>query len=400
LPIPSIKKTWSFFIVFLITLVTAFFVSSPEAYSEEGITWNRIRLLPGLSIMEKYSDNIFLSNKKRQNDSVTIISPQLSLDFSISPDNYINISYNGNYNLYRKSDNFKKDIHKTDAFWKWITPKGSLLKIGGSINFDSIQPYSLQDDHKDFAEKRLFGETVFEVSAFIDMGIAYDRAVQRFRKSTYKSDDFDRDSAILRFFYKRLPDITVTTEYSYSCQNNKDIAGPSTDMDSHVVLIGAQWDPLKKLYGHIKSGYYMVNSKSDIRSSGFAMDTDIGYRLTDIILLKLVAYRRAVTSIRAARESGAYYISTGGGLKVSYTGLNALVVTVNTLYKNNQFKQFSSDTDSKRKDNYFDVGLTVKYTVQKWFSFITNYHYRANNSTVDEEDYTENRIEAEFRFDL
>jgi hypothetical protein len=398
LHIPSIKITRSFFIVFLITLVTAFFVSSPEAHSEEGITWNCIRLLPGLSIMEKYSDNIFLSNKKRQNDAVTIISPQLSLDFSISPDNYVNVSYDGYYSLYRKADNFKKDIHKTDASWKWITPKGSILKIGAAMNFDSIQPYSLQDDHKDFVEMRLFGETAFEAGAFIDMGIAYDRTVQRFKKSLYNTDDFDRDTVTLRFAYKRLPDTTIVSEYSYFYQNNKDRSGPFKDLDAHVVLLGAQWDSSKKLHGHIKAGYYVVNSTSDTRSSGFAMDTDIGYRLTDVIVLNLVAYRRAVTSTRTARESGEYYISTGGGLKFSYSGLQALMLSANAQYKNNQFTQSSSEPGPTRKDDYFDLGVSATYDIQKWYSFITNYHYRVNNSSVDEETFTENRIEAQFRF--
>jgi len=386
------------FILILFAFLSNLVVFSSIALSDEGIIWNRFRFSPSLSISEKYSDNIYLSNDKKKNDSVTIISPQVAVDFAISPDNNLSIGYNGFYNLYRKLDNFKKEIHKVGAFWKWITPKGSLLKVGGSMNFDSIQPYSLQDDHKDFVEKRLFGETAFEVSTFIDMGMLYDHTVQRFKKSLYKSNDFDRDAMTFRIFYKRLTDITLITEYSYFYQNNKDSEGSSADLDSYVVLIGAQWDPSKKLYGHLKSGYYRVNSKSDIRSSGFAMDTDIGFRLTDIILLNLIVYRRVVTSVRAARESGEYYISTGGGLNVSYSGFNALVFTVNTLYKNNHFKQLISESDPKRKDDYFDVGLTVKYAIQKWFSFITNYHYRVNNSTADEEDYTENRIEAQLRF--
>jgi hypothetical protein len=357
-------------------------------------------LLPGLSIMEKYSDNIFLSNKKRQNDAVTIISPQLSLDFSISPDNNVNVSYNGYFSLYRKSDNFKKDIHKTDASWKWITPKGSILKIGAAMNFDSIQPYSLQDDHKDFVEKRLFGETAFEAGAFIDMGIAYDRTVQRFKKSLYNTDNFDRDTVTLRVAYKRLSDTTIVTEYSYFFQNNKDRSGPFTDLDAHVVLLGAQWDPSKKLYGHIKTGYYQIHAKSDLRSSGLAMDTDIGYRVTDIILLNLVGYRRAVTSTRTARESGEYYISTGGGLKVSYSGIQRLMLTLNAQYKKNHFKQPGSEPGPMRKDNYFDLGVGATYDIQKWCSFLANYHYRVNNSSIDEESFKEKRIEAQLRFAL
>jgi hypothetical protein len=322
------------------------------------------------------------------------------VDIAIGTDNNLSIGYNGFYNIYRETDNFKKEIHKVSAFWKWITPKGSLLKIGGLINLDSIQPYSLQDDHKDFVEKRLFGETALEMSAFIDMGISYERTVQRFKKSIYKSDDFDRDAVAFRLLYKRLTDITIITEYSYFYQNNQDNAGSDADLYSHIVLLGAQWDPSKRFYGHLKSGFYWVNSKSDIRSNGFAMDTDIGFRPTDIILLNLIAYRRAVTSVRAARESGEYYISTGGGLKVSYSGFNAIVITINTLYRNNRFQQFSAERDPKRKDDYFDAGIMLKYDVQKWFSFMTSYHYRVNDSTIDGEDYSENRIEAQFGFAL
>jgi hypothetical protein len=399
LPILSINITRSFPIVFLITLFLTFFVVSPTAHSEEGITWNRLRLQPALSITEKYSDNIFLSDKKTQNESITTISPQLLLEFAISPDNYVNMTYNGYYSLYRKMDNFKKDIHKTEASWKWITPKGSAMKIGASMNFDSIQPYSLHDDHKDFFEKRLFAEAGGEAGAFIDMGMAYDRTIQRFNKSLYNTDDFDRDTVTLKASYKRLPDMTIVSEYSYFHQNNKDRSKHFADLGSHVVFIGAQWDPSKKLYGHIKSGYYQIHSKS-LRSSGIAMDTDIGYRLTDIILLNLVGYRRAVTSTRTARESGAYYISTGAGLKVSYSGLQPLMLTANAQFKKNQFKQPGAEPGQTRKDDYFDLGVSATYDIQKWCSFITNYHYRVNNSSLDEESFTENRIEAQFRFTL
>jgi len=319
------------------------------------------------------------------------------MDFSISPDNYINVEYEGRYSLYGKSDNFKKYIHKTDASWKWTTQKGSVLDIGASINLDSIQPYSPQDNHKDFAEKKLFGETSFEVSPFLDMGISYDHTVRRFDKSIYEVDDFDRDTATLRLLYKRLTDITFTSEYAYFYENNKESL---PDLASHVVLIGASWDPSKRLSGYLKSGYYRVNAKGNTSSSGFAMDADVSYRLTDIILLDLVAFRRVVTSVRVAREPGAYYISTGGGLNVSYSGLDNLVFTISSLYRNNKFEAFSSGYEQGRKDNYFNVGLTVKYAIQKYISFITNYQYRINNSTIDNESYTENRIEAQFRFAL
>jgi hypothetical protein len=399
LPILSIKITRPFLIVFLITLSLAFLALSTTAHSEEGITWNRVRLQPALSVTEKYSDNIFLSHQKRLNESITTISPHLLLDFAISPDKYMNITYNGYYRLYRKTNNFKKDIHKTEASWKWITPKGSILKIGAAMNLDSIQPYSLHDEHKDFFEKRLFAEAGFEAGAFVDMGMAYDRTVQRFKKTRYNTDDFNRDTVTLKTSYKRLPDMTIVSEYSYFFQNSKDRSGLVADLGSHVVFIGAQWDPSKKLYGHIKSGYYQIHSKS-LRSSGLAMDTDIGYRLTDIILLNLVGYRRAVTSTRTARESGAYYISTGGGLKVSYSGLQTLVLTATVQYKKNKFKQPGAEPGPTRQDDYFDLGVGMAYNIREWCSFITNYHYRVNNSSVDEESFRENMIEAQLRFAL
>ena len=397
MPILFLRNKLPFLIALLSVHVLFFSVLSSTAHSEEGLTWNRFRLSPLLSITEKYSDNIYLSNRERQNDTVTSISPKLSMDFSISPDNYINVEYEGRYSLYGKSDNFKKYIHKTDASWKWTTQKGSVLDIGASINLDSIQPYSPQDNHKDFAEKKLFGETSFEVSPFLDMGISYDHTVRRFDKSIYEVDDFDRDTATLRLLYKRLTDITFTSEYAYFYENNKESL---PDLASHVVLIGALWDPSKRLSGYLKSGYYRVNAKGNTSSSGFAMDADVSYRLTDIILLDLVAFRRVVTSVRVAREPGAYYISTGGGLNVSYSGLDNLVFTISSLYRNNKFEAFSSGYEQGRKDNYFNVGLTVKYAIQKYISFITNYQYRINNSTIDNESYTENRIEAQFRFAL
>lgn len=381
-------------------IMTSGVICCSIAYAGEGFIWDRFRLLPVLNISEKYSDNIYLTDEERQHDAVTIISPQVSADLAIAPDNYIKMSYEGNFSLHSTSHNFKNDSHKAGASWEWMTSKGSLFKIGAAVNVDSMQPYSEDDSYKSFSEKKWFGETSLAVTMLTGIGVRYEYVRRDFAKSRYAADDFDRDSVTVQLFSKHLPDGMITGAYSYFHQNNGDVPGTESNVKSHIFLIGAEWDPSKRLHGHLKGGYYQIIAEDGGDSSGFAVDTNLGYRVTDATLLTLTASRRAVPSAQTARESGVYYRTTRGGLKVTYSGLKDLMCAVSTYYRRNDFTPFGTEPGTRRKDDYFDTGLSVRYAVQRWFSVMADYHHRVNQSTVDAEEYRENTIQLQVRFAL
>lgn len=384
----------------VVAIISSGVVSCSIAYADEGIIWDRFRLLPALNISEKHSDNIYLTAADRRQDAVTTLSPQVSLDFAIAPDNYLKMSYEGNFSLHSTAHNFKHDSHKAGASWEWMTAKGSLFKIGAALNVDSMQPYAEDDSYKSFTDNKWFGETILALTMLTGIGVSYEHMRRDFEKTRYSSDDYDRDSVTVQLSSKRLPDGMITAAYSYFHQDNKDVAVSYSDVDSHIFLIGAQWDPSNRLYGHLKGGYYRIMTEDGSDSSGFAVDTNLGYRVTDATLFTLTAFRKVAPSTQTARESGTYYTSTGGGLKMTYSGVKDLMCAVTAYYRHNEFTPFGTEPGTERKDDYFDAGLSMRYAVQRWISFVADYRHRVNYSSVDAEEYRENTIQFQVRFAL
>jgi len=279
------------------------------------------------------------------------------------------------------------------------TPKGSTFKLGGQANFDSIQPYSTRDTHKDFEENEAYADMLLSLAAFTDVGIRYGHLSRRFDDSIFNIDDFDRDTITLKVLYKKLPVTTPLIEYTFYHQNNNNLSKPFRDMDTNIFLVGMQWEPAAKLSGYLKGGYYQTELKNGDNSSGLSIDTNVAYRLTEATRISLLLFRRVVQSTRAARETGDYYISTGGDFSASYRRWEPLTMTMNVSYQNNKFKQ-KILLDENRTDNYYSAGINAKYSPRDWLSFGLTYQYRVNNTNFNAAEYRENRIQASVSFAL
>ena len=370
-----------------------------KGFSEEGLQWGRFRFLPSFSFSETYTDNVYLTHENERDDHVTVISPKLSLDFALAPRNYLTASYEGDFRFYAKSDNFKKDIHRTSFFWTLTTPKGSMIKLGVKADFNSFQPYSERDDHKDYEDKEAYADVLFPLGAFTEVGVRYSHLSKRFKDPLFDIDEFDRDSATLRIVYKRLPVTAPLIEYTFYHQDNNDIISPSTDFDTHILLIGAQWEPSEKLSGFFKAGYYLSKFDNGEDSSGSAMDADIIYRFSEVTHFKVNAFRRLASSTRAARDTGDFYVSTGGSMSVSYRRWDPLTMSSELTYRNNKLKH-KDILAVDRKDDFFDIDIKAKYSPRNWISFGLTYQYRVNNTNFNQAKYRENRMQVNIYFAL
>lgn len=379
-------------IIFHIILI--FFVWPSAAFCAEGVEWGRLRLVPKLSVAERYSDNIFLTEKDEQDEYITTISPELSVDLAFAPGNILSLSYEGDFRFYSEFDNLRKDHHQGGLSWTYTMPRGSKFAIGTKVQDSSIQPYSEEDRHKDFVKPEAFANILLKLGAFTDLGLRYDRTSRRFDNPLDEIDEFDRDTITLDMLYKGFPLLPLLFEYNCYHQDNNDLDGPSTDMDTHTVFVGARWDPTARLSGTLKVGYTQTDFEEVPDFSGFATDMDLAYRFSTITTFKLSAYRRAVKSTWAGRETGDYFISSGGSLSATYR-TEPIAIVLDLSYTNNDFQQEASLYED-REDNYFRAGVQGKYLIREWLSFSLGYQYSRNNSNFATVDYIENCVEAEF----
>jgi len=370
------------------------FLWCSTGFSAEGVDWGLVRFTPKLSVAERYSDNIFLTKKDLKDEYVTAISPELSVDFTLSPSNILGVSYKGDFRLYSESDNFRKDHHQGGLSWTLTMPRGSKFAVGAEVQHSSIQPYSEEDRHKDFVKPEAFAYILLKLWAFTDLGLRYDRTSRKFDSPLDEIDEFDRDTITLDILFKGFPLLPLLFEYSYYHQDNNDLGGLSTDMDTHTVFVGARWDPTARLSGTLKVGYTHTDFEEVADFSGFATDTDLAYRFSDTTTFKLSAYRRVVRSTWAGRETGDYFISSGGSLSATYR-TEPIAIVLDFSYTNNDFQQEASWSDD-REDNYFRAGVQGKYLMREWLSFSLGYQYSQNDSNFATVDYKENRVEAKF----
>ena len=370
------------------------FLWSSTGFSAEGVEWGSVRFVPKLSVAEKYSDNIFLNGKDVQDGYVTAISPELLVDFALATRNILSLSYEGNFRFYSELDNFRKDHHRCGLFWRWIWPRESEFAAGAKVQDSTIQPYSEEDRHKDFVKPEAFADILLKLGAFTDLGVRYNRISRRFDNPLDEIDEFDRDTITLNILYKAFPLLPLLFEYSYYHQDNNDLGGFSTDMDTNTVFIGARWDPASRLSGALKIGYTQTDFEEVSDFSGFATDTNLLYRFSTITTFKLSAYRRVVKSTRAGRDTGDYLISSGGSLSATYR-TEPITIVLDLSYTNNDFQQEASWNED-REDNYFRAGMQGKYLMREWLLFSLGYQYSRNDSNYATVDYIENRVEAEF----
>ena len=363
-----------------------------KAICYEGLEWDRLKLTPEIWIGEAYSDNVFLTREDPKGDFFTHIVPKLTADFAIAPRNYLSLAYKGDYQFHSRYDNFRKFQHRGDFSWDLTTSKGSTFKAGAWVKDGAVQPYSEKGFSKDYVEWEAFTDNLLKVEQFTELGFTYRHTSRRFSDSLYDYDDFDRDAVTLDLFYDRFWHLPLLLEYRFARQNDKEIEGLfSRDSITNTLFVGARWKPGARLSGFLRLGYTYAAFKETGNFGGFAMDSDLAYRFSDFTTFKLTFVRLVNTSTSAYRETGYYYVGTGGTFSTTYTRWDPLTIRMKFEYMNMAFDQFVFEED--RMDNNYRAGLSAQYAIFEWCSVSLKYRYSRVDTDYLPAEYTENRVE-------
>jgi len=399
---PAIPLSRGPIFAFQALLIFAVLCWGSIAICYEGLEWDRFRLRPEVWIGETYSDNIFLTKYDPKRDFFTHILPQLTADFAIAPRNYLSLAYKGDYQFHSRYDNFRKFQHRGDFLWDMTTSKDSTFKAGAWIKDGAVQPYSEEGFSKDYVEWEAFTDNFLQVEQFTDLGFAYNHTSRRFSDSPhgyydYSYDDFDRDAVALDLFYDRFRHLPLLLEYRFARQDDGEVAGLfSRDSIINTLFVGARWKPGARLSGFLRLGYTYAAFKEANNFGGFAMDSDLTYRLSGFTTFKLTLVRLVNTSTTAERETGYYYVNTGGTFSTTYTRWDPLTISLDFEYMNRDYDQSSFEAD--RVDNYYNAGLKAQYTIREWVSTDLSYRYRRTETDYQFAEYTENRVELGVNF--
>jgi Putative beta-barrel porin 2 len=375
----------------LLSIAFLILVFSSQAFGGDGIVWERLRLKPTVTISESYSDNVYLTAADQQDDWISSISPDISLDFAVAPRNYFTLRYQGEFLAYANTDNFRKDNHLGTFSFTRETAKGSHFILGASAQDTAIQPYSKTEQSKDYTFQNYYADIALAIRAVTEIGTRYSHSRRKFDDILYTEDDYTRDSVDVYYLYKYSAILPLLLQYRFVNQDNNDQGVLNTDFKSHTVFVGGRWAPGSKLSGALRVGYtWAIFEQSNVDNfDGYAVDTDLEYALSEIVHLKLEVEHAIEQPTRSERETGDYYEFKSVGLSISYKRWEKITTHLYGFYRVRDYKDLVSQV-TIRQDTLYRGGLSIGYALESWISFALDFHHQQNNSDIDTEEYTEN----------
>lgn len=378
-----------------------FLVAVPAiASAEEGITSDRLKISAKLTLAEKFYDNVYWESADPSSDFVTTVSPTVGAAFGLFEGGSLKLDYTGAFSAYSRSDNFGKDNHRVGLDGIWRAPGESRFSIGASAKYDSIQPWSAQDTFKPYTDTEAHAEILLKTGTYTDLGFAYSHKAINYKDELYASDEYTEQDISANILYKRYDPSVLFLGYTYLVVDAQDTPEIATGWQSHHLEIGVRWEPTFKLAGKLQGGYSLTRFESGEQVSDYIVDTDLTYRLSEALSLKLAAARKLGMSASAAREYGDYYVSTSGRFYADYQARESLVVTLGITYENRTFSLEDPTAVEQRTSRPFGAGLSVKYTPREWCSITLGYWHSQTTATLAADEHVEDIVDLKLTFAL
>jgi hypothetical protein len=372
--------------------ITFLFVGfSTQAFGGDGVVWERLRLRPSIAVSESYSDNVYLAYADEQDDWISSISPDISLDLAVAPRNYFTLRYQGEFLSYANTDNFREDNHLGTFSFTSKTAKGSHFILGASAQDTAIQPFSETEQSKDYTFQDYYADIALVAGAVSEIGTQYSHNRREFDDIRYTSDNYTRDTVDVYYLYKYSTILPLLLQYRFVNQDNNDQGVLNTDFKSHTVFIGGRWAPGSRLSGALRVGYTWANfEQSNVDNfNGYAVDTDLEYAFSEITHIKLAVEHAIQQPTRSARETGDYYEFTAVGLSISHRRWEKITTRLSGSYRVRDYTDLASQI-TVRQDKLYRAGLSIDYAFKSWISIGLEFRRQQNNSDIDSEEYTEN----------
>jgi hypothetical protein len=182
--------------------------------------------------------------------------------------------------------------------------------------------------------------------------------------------------------------------YTFLVVDSHDAFEVATGWQSHNLEVGLRWEPAVKLSGKLQVGYSLTRFETGEQLSDYIVDTDLTYRLSEVLSLKIAGARYQGVSAIAAKEFGDYYVSTSGRFSSEYRAWEHLAVTLGITYENRTFYQEGSLATEQQTNWPLSAGLSVKYTPREWCSISAGYWHTQTTSTIPSNENVTDYVEV------
>jgi Putative beta-barrel porin 2 len=389
---------------------------------------------PSIQVKGEYTDNILLTENSdlKKDDIITTVSPSFTADligkkgeakFSYIPsyafyDEFSefngwrhNANLSGRYNLAEKTlfdirDDFwhtedpvrdenlaivrtedptavvDNTVRKTREIYTGNNVRASLKQQFGKYNSFIVGygHYFLNNDDPDIEDKQAHNPSA-RLTYWFGPKWGFDVSANYLRGEFDVSDDVDAYSGTVRLQKRFGKQFFGYVGYTQTVANYE---GTTEDTKIYNPSIGFNYDIEKDISIAFDAGYFYSEFETSDSESGATGDIRLIKRF-ERGKINLSALGGADYSYLDSEQSG-FNVFYEGAFSGTYQIAKYLDGNISTSYRTSDY------TDSDRKDDTITAGVGLGWLALEWMKLGLEYRYRSFDSTVDADDYDENRV--------
>jgi hypothetical protein len=284
-------------------------------------------------------------------------------------------------------------------------PGGLVIGAGYAWAATSNPPIFDGDEIKRFKDNSPYLEATYAFADRYSIGLNYRHNHVRFDQEPWDLDDNNMDDLYLDLNYRILPKTTVFLRGGWAQEEfiNRDFS----DSHTYNVWMGARTTPGAKIVGVLAGGYSRREFEDEQAGdpvNAFTVQGDLYYHLTPRTRLTFQVLREISPTYVSTQENeiyGSSYVGTRIRAGVEQAFTHRLTASAYLGYGLWSYSGEGPRTEvSDREDTAFDIELGLEYRVWKYIGLGLSYNLLDNNSSVGDEDYTENRVTFSLAFRL
>lgn len=372
----------------------------PEDSEAPVIRMGGVSAYPGLSIIEKYNDNLFRSDANKKSSLITVVSPSVLLQAESGANSY-SLAYSADFARYANSsaDNYN-DQNLTGV---------------AELSFSTRATLSLTPEYKSGHDDR--GSTYSAMTAvpntWHNTGIAgsfsyggeesIGRVVVdagthdvRYQNNRLVTVAFDKavDNMGGTFYYRVSPKVSAFVQLTGTRVAYQDSASTLSGNERNIQL-GADWKATAQTSGTFKVGQLQKKFDSALRQTfqGTSWEGSVRWSPREFARVDWISGRKSTESTGV----GDFVLLTSNELDFDYNLSEQTSLRLNVIQLNEDFVR------SGRSDDTTSYGLKADYRLRKWLVLGAEYSHSVKTSagfTGTSPNYTGNIFGVSIRSEL
>ncbi len=372
---------------------------------------------PFLSVTEYYTDNVFYSNKNKESDFITVLSPGIWLTVphvheklleietsNISPGGYslkryepetfrryqTYLFYNADIEQFAKHPSENAVNHKAEGLFQYNLKGGlSATVLDQFIASHDDRGTGTSDKLDRFKTNLANLVLTYDVSRRFRIRADYSNFLVNYTAKRNNFRDRDDNSVSGYVFYKIQPKTSLFVEYEYlDVSYKKDI---QPDSREHHYYGGIQWDITAKSRGTVKAGYGVKDftGSETGNSEDFILEAQIDHKFTP----KTSVILRASRQTNETNISGYDFILTDiVELEYLQRLTGKITADIKLLYEKDDYEGDPTIVGRRLVDKYYSGAFALRYQFREWLGFDLGYIYMERDSNDNDFDYDTNVV--------